>query len=343
MRALRASLLPFAVTLLGPAAWAVPTLTIFGKVPATPPVPRMSVATQQNCLGPGAKLIAGKCVDTAFVWTQLATATSTFFSPQTFNTTAPTNQTFTSTFNAAVKAQPSLNGWTLVNGGALDLTINIDSFSATQVNNQYGGMKISAIVSKYDPKNQTELAQGIIAPEASQLIWTQALYINWQPSAPANGAPMPAKPANTLDDYTFNTGGSGKPVPGVMGPFGVPPKQIPATAKNAPYSTVAPNVPPQTVAYADPIYPFQGPRKNGINSFSDSPFNAYQIPASFRAITLLSVVNTQTKTLTVFNDGINYGFDLEPIIAGAPEPSFTFLSCVVIFGILIAHRTRRKP
>ncbi|HKD09437.1 MAG TPA: hypothetical protein VKB79_26265 [Bryobacteraceae bacterium] len=310
--------------------------------PATPL--QSSAKTQTNCLGPGAKLVAPKCVDTAFVSTQLATATSTFASPDTFNTTAPTNQTFTSTFGLALKAQASLKGWTLVNGGTLDLTINIDSFSANLVNNRFGGMKINAVVSKYDPRNQPDLKKGVTAPTASQLVWTQAIYMNWQPSAPANGAPTPAKPANTLDDYTFNTGGKGMAVAGAAGAFGLAPQAIPSTAKNAPYSTVPANAPskPQQ-AYADPLYPFQSQRKNGINTFSDEPFNAYTIPASFRGIALLSAVNTQTKTLTVFNDGINYGFDLEPIVAGTAEPSFTVLSGLVISGMLIALRRRKNP
>jgi len=231
-----------------------------------------------------------------------------------------------------------------VNGGTLDLTINIDSFSANLVNNRFGGMKINAVVSKYDPRNQPDLKKGVTAPTASQLVWTQAIYMNWQPSAPANGAPTPAKPANTLDDYTFNTGGKGMAVAGAAGAFGLAPQAIPSTAKNAPYSTVPANAPskPQQ-AYADPLYPFQSQRKNGINTFSDEPFNAYTIPASFRGIALLSAVNTQTKTLTVFNDGINYGFDLEPIVAGTAEPSFTVLSGLVISGMLIALRRRKNP
>jgi hypothetical protein len=338
----RAWLLPLAAAFLGQLAWAAPTLTIFGRMPPTPLLLQTSVGTQTNCLGPGAVLIAARCLDTAFVSTQVATETSTFVSPSTFNTAAPANQTFTSTFNRAVMGQASLRGWTLVNGGTLDLRINIDTFRANLISNQRGGMRISAIVSNYDPMIQPDLAQGVTAPAMGQLVWTQALYINWQPSAPANGAPTPANPANTLDDYTFSTGGRGMAVPGVSGAFGQAARQIPATAQNAPYSTVGANAPPGTTAYADPIYPFQGPRRNGINGFSDGPFNTYAIPASFRGIALLSAVNTQTRTLTVFNDGIDYGFDLEPIIAGAPEPSLMVLSGLMISAMLIAHRRRKK-
>jgi len=343
-----ARMLAIAGALPGQSAWAVPTLTIFGRMPPTPLVLQTSVATQTNCLGPGARLIAARCVDTAFVSTQLATTTSTFVSPNTFNTSPPTNQTFDSTLSRAIMTQPSLAGWTMVNGGTLDLTINIDTFRANLVNNQTGGMQIRAIVSNYSQMNQPELAMGVTAPAAGQLVWTQALYINYQPNAPANGGPNAANPANTLDDYTFNTGGRGGPVPGprpgttISGPFGQQAQRIPPPGANAPYSTVGANVPPGTPAYADPIYMFQGPRMNGINRFFDGPSGAYAIPASFRGIALLTAVNPATKTLTVFNDGIDYGFDLEPIIAGAPEPSMMVLSGLAVSGMLIAHRRRKK-
>jgi len=146
-----ALLLPLAAAFLAQPILAVPTLTLFGRMPPTPLTLQTSVMTETNCLGPGAVRIAARCVDTAFISTQLATTTSTFVSPNTFNfsTAAPTNQTFTSTFNRAVMTQPSLAGWTIMNGGTLDLTINIDTFRANLVSKQVGPTRLERRISSH--------------------------------------------------------------------------------------------------------------------------------------------------------------------------------------------------
>jgi hypothetical protein len=142
------------------------------------------------------------------------------------------------------------------------------------------GMVIRLVPSDYDPAMQPGLARGVTAPEADQLVWTQGLYINWQP----NGTQATLmNPANTLDDYTFNTGGTGMPVPGVMGAFGMAALNIPPTPANASYSSgitnIAPGMPVQ--AYQDPIYMFQGPLVGGFNPFSTARISSTRRPLHF--------------------------------------------------------------
>jgi hypothetical protein len=325
-------------------AWAAATLTIGGNPFPNGVTQETSTSPQTDCTNLAGMILGANCLDTAFVSASLANPSTTFISPATFNGIRPTFETFSTAFNNAVSTpstlfQGNLLGWRMVDGGTLDLRINILSFGAAQASKMAAGMVIRLVPSDYDPAMQPDLARGVTAPEPDQLVWTQGLYINWQP----NGTQATLmNPANTLDDYTFNTGGAGMPVPGVMGAFGMAALNIPATPANASYSSgitnIAPGMPLQ--AYQDPIYMFQGPLVGGFNRFFDGPNLPYETPASFRGIALLSAVNTTTKTLTVFNNGVSYGFDLS--VTPSPEPSMMVVSSLVVAGMVWAHRRRRR-
>lgn len=214
-------------------------------------------------------------------------------SPGTFNGTDPTNQTFVTDFNNWNLAQPVAQQWMLGNGGQLDIAITVNRFSA-DVDPILGGMSIGTTLTlNYAPAGTTA------APNLNQLVWTQGLYINYQPG---NAGTTPTNPAITLDTASFSS-------------FGC--NAIPASPNNTTPSTVPNNQ--GGTAYCDPIYPFQG-RAGGGAGFFDMPAGFWDTPASFRGIALLSTVNTQTRTLTVYNDGINYGFDLT-----VPEPASLLL------------------
>jgi len=320
--------------------WGAATLTIKGTVANGGTGLTSDVTTTDNCMNLADVVLGKVCTDTAFVSNTMAGISSTFVSASTFNGNAPTTQTFMSGFTNGA------NGWKMVNGGTLDLTIDVSRFTSNALGPYVGGMTVQADVSNYNPANQVVgpngLANGVTAPLLSQLAWTQALYINYQPN---DGPATPAKPANTLDDYTFVTGGTGKPVPVKPGDkkdaFNRPPMEFKEPMKNG-YSYVPANTPAVgfSTAYNDPIYPFQGPGTPGfpapsINSIADMPRGYYQTPASFRAIALLSAINPTTKTITIFNDGIDYGFDLK-----TPEPSLRMVSVLLSAMLFIAYRQR---
>ena len=163
----------------------------------------------------------------------------------------------------------------------------------------------------------------------------------------------PKNPANTLDDYTTNSANGGI--------FANPKKDLPVPkggTKKGQYTVVPPTVAngAKTQPYADPIYPGQiDPAMQmyntgfntvsfqsaaGVNQLLDVPGRFYEIPASFRAIALLSAVNTTTDVITVFNDGVNYGFDLN--YTAIPEPSLRIVSLLLFAVLFIAHRRRRS-
>src|SRR5262249_22629589 len=144
--------------------------------------------------------------------------TFNFISPQTFNGVLPTNQTFTSAFNNWNNALPVAQQWTLVNGGQLDATINVTTFQPV-VNPVVGGLDVQAgRTPNYRPAGTTA------SPNLNQLVWTQALYVNYQPGNPAN---LNNNPRNTLDSATFNN-------------F-LPCQAIPASPNNTTPSTIPTN------------------------------------------------------------------------------------------------------
>ncbi len=329
---------------LGRAQGAPPRINLTAPAGATTLTGPISKTTVNigACNNAAGVQIGTSCTDTAEVYDLVAGTNSVFINPGFFNSPngkQPTEETALSTIKAGLPA-----GWTLVNGGTLDVTLGVsyNLSNADEFDSEVGGMEISANVTSYNPAGN-RLAPGVAAPSASQLVWTQALYINYQPG---NAGTTPNNPANTLDDYTFNTGGTGK-AQKQMGPFGMNATPLPTPkggTKKGRYTPVPPNIaanPDNQRSYADPIYPFQTPGAAGgpgVNGFYDGPQGYYQTPASFRGIALLSAVNTTTKTLTVFNDGIDYGFDLAVM---NPEPSFMLVSSMLSLVMFIVHRRRR--
>src|SRR5438128_1662720 len=76
--------------------WAVPMLTL----PGNPPGDLFTKVLQPDCMDrTGTRVLASVCFDTAFVANQLATSTTTFMSPGSFNGTDPTTQTIVTDFN----------------------------------------------------------------------------------------------------------------------------------------------------------------------------------------------------------------------------------------------------
>jgi hypothetical protein len=347
------------ITLMCYPVWGAATLTVTGVnfngqnfKTTTANGLTSQTGTVANCMTTGGNVIAALCTDTAFVVDNkkmVATSSSTFASPKTFNGTAPTKETFSTAFANVTNAkspffQKTLQGWTIVNGGTLDVSI-VAQFTVIPdlVGNQTtGGMFLVASVDKYNAAGN-QLNKGIVAPTAAQLVWTQALYVNYGPGGTA-------KPANTLDDYTVNSAfgaNTAKPFTFPATPLPVP-KGGTAAGQYTDIPTNAPRGNNQK-AYADPIYggqldpakvTFQGVTFNsaaGISQLLDIPGNLYSVPASFRAIGLLSAVNTSTKVITVFDDGVNYGFDLS-----TPEPSMLIPSLLISTLLLAAYRWRGK-
>jgi hypothetical protein len=278
-------------------------------------------ASCQIAAGPPA-VTTGPCLDTAFVSTTLATTNSTFLTGN-FNGVTPPQSPATAPIFAAFNtwnAGAGGNNWTIVSGGNLNnLTITVNSFSATPNGPVVAGMRIGVQVTANGQYR---------GPAMNQLVWTQVTYENYFPPS------TPANPATLLDTYSTN-GAGGNPS---QGAFGKPCVGLPANG-------VFPNGGAGVgKAYCDPIYPFQV--QQGTASFLDEPTGPWATPASFRAIALLSTVkpptfdamgNLLTKgVLTVYDAGIDYGFDLK-----TPEPGFkVVLSLMAIGGIYFKFRRR---
>jgi hypothetical protein len=129
------------------------------------------------------------CVSTGIISSDDATADSTFLKGN-YNGTAPTTQTFTTTFKNWNDTQKTGVTWKLVNGGMLsDLTLTVDPFEASATAGA-GGIGDITIIPTMD--------KGYKAPPLAQLGWTQAVYANFSPGGGA---------ANTLDTYSFTHGG----------------------------------------------------------------------------------------------------------------------------------------
>jgi hypothetical protein len=338
--------LPLRLTLawlaLSAPVWGAATLTLPA---ANPPATTLtngiltSKATIANCItGPGTT--APLCTDTAFVSNTLA-GTGSVFLPGQFNGTPPPQSFNTGTipvFYPGLGRQPAPgyplmtgftqfnktpagSNWIIIDGGALTgLTITVNMFSATILNTTRAGMTIRAAVTT-NPLTYT-------GPAVNRLVWTQVTYDNFFPPS------TPAKPATLLDSYS-NNGGTGGP----------PPVGVPATPFNQACIAIPRNaaIPAGGAganrAYCDPIYPFQ----NGSAGFFDRPNGRWSVPASFRAIALLSTVTTAMvggvlkDVLTVYDAGFTYGFDLK-----TPEPSLTLVLSSMLGILFYVHRRRRS-
>lgn len=256
----------------------------------------------------------------------LANWNSTFIAGN-FDGTAPTTQTFQSTFNNWNTAQGANFGgnWVIKNGGNLDVTFTVtDIASASPTLGGIGTFTISI----------TNNA-GYVGPALGQLVWSQALYDSYSTQPPYKTDLAP--PLNTLDTYSSSKGNTGSGGAFTRNPLPIP-GQNPGPNNTTP-STIGAN--PFGFAYADPIYPFQ----NGAKRFSDGP-QAYWPDESFRAIALLSTVTFKTdatgkiteRDLTVYN-GVDWGFDLSVV----PEPSSLTLLGIGVFGFFgYGWRQRRR-
>jgi hypothetical protein len=285
--------------------------TVVNVVPKSPYTAMVGACTA------GAKKFKD-CVSTAIISTDTATADSTFLGGN-YNGTAPTNQTFMSTFTNWNNNQKTGVTWDIVNDAPLEgLTLTVDPFEASATAGAGGIGDITIIPT---------IGRDYNGPPLSQLAWTQAVYANFSPSG--------GGPANTLDTYSFTHGGN---LAGCSA--------IPAPPKNSNNVTVdIPGINPIAGQYCDPLYFFL-PNNPDNKRLVDAPTGSWP-DASFRAIALLSTVAETTDasgkvtsaTLTVY-DGVSYGFDLTATQVPLPP---TLLLAVPGFALLLAKGFRRQP
>jgi hypothetical protein len=271
------------------------------------------------------------CTDTLYYSTDLASATSGFIGGDIAGGN-PALASFTTAFNDWNSANGGL--WTLVNGGALPLNFSL-SLNGVIGSDGGGISSVIATLSDYQPTG-TE-------PSLSQLVWTQALFTDYTPTAG-----LVATPEITLDTYSLSESSGGSDgafenacvaIPGQSpGPDNTTPSVIGAT--------------PSSYAYCDPIYPFQysyeynGDTLDGVTLSSDFFFDGPEGPwpdTQFRAVTLLSTVTFDTngsgaitgRVLTVY-DGFEYGFSLS-----VPEVGSGWLFAPMLPVLALMRRGRR--
>jgi hypothetical protein len=276
--------------------------------------------TVPNCQA-GAETVP-QCYDTGFLSNQIVDATDSFIGG--FPNAQSDLFNFTDAFNNWNAANGHL--WHLVDGGPLpvsltaDVTVGAGTFT--------GGINPIIVSINYSPTRND--------PTLAQLVWTQALVINYSPTS----VDMVSPPAVTLDTYSLSagSGGSGgafltacEPIPGqTPGPNNSIASSIGATASGQ--------------AYCDPIYPFQyGPSTvAGPDPFADAPQGLWPNDA-FRGIALLSTVTFDTdasgnitdRVLTAY-EGISYGFNLSVV----PEPATLVLLLGPAAATLMLRRRR---
>lgn len=187
--------------------------------------------------------------------------------------------------------------WTLSQAGAISgLTYSVNQFDAF-ANPGSGGVTINVNVST---------DEGYSGPALETLFWSQALAINYLVTDPPGTNHSP--PVFAMDSFSFNLGGSAIPT-----------------------GTTCSDTGADSKPYCDPIYPFQ----YGDRHFFDQPTGLYPVD-SFRAIALLSSVDYTNRVLTVYDTGVNYGYDLWV----TPEPSTIALIAIGLGMVLVVHRRR---
>jgi hypothetical protein len=241
---------------------------------------------------------AGNCTDTGFLDLSLAGANSEFIgAPAVDGSSTP------ATFTSAFDSWNAANGgaWTLMDGGTLDVSINV-----------YIGVSAGLFGAGLNPVVFTVAGS---EPTLADLVWTQALVVNYTALTPG---PL-AAPIETLDTFSLSEGSPGFPT-----------SCVPASSGASPPGG----------AFCDPIYPFQygdtlasfslDGIPLGVDPFFDAPSGLWP-NASFDAVTLLSAV-TAPDTLTVYQ-GVEYGFTLS-----TPEPPTWALLMAALPGLLVFRR-----
>jgi hypothetical protein len=264
---------------------------------------------------------ATNCIDTGFLSTTLAGANSTFLgSPMLPGSSVP------ATFTSAFEAWDAVNGgdWTLVNGGtaSVSITPNVGLSAGPE------GAGLGPVLF---------ILGGGSAQLLGQLVWTQALVINYSPLT----GPL-TTPEQTLDTFSLSQNAAGSN------------PNFPTTC-----SAASSGASPAGGAFCGPIYPFQYGSEYkkdtvdgiplGVDPFYDAPQGDWP-NAFFDAVTLLSTVSEATHTLTVYQ-GISYGFDLSATAASsaklfesagtglnAPEPPVWALLIIALPGLLLLRR-----
>jgi hypothetical protein len=250
---------------------------------------------------------AKNCTDKGFLNKTPVGANSDFIgAPEVGGSTTPA--TFTSAFDAWDAADGDV--WTLVNGGGVDVSISA----------------VIGVSASADGAGLNPVLFTLTAPPGGQqildnLVWTQALVINY---SPLKGSL--ARPEQTLDTFDFsqNAAGSNPKFP----------KSCVAASSGAS---------PKNGAFCGPIYPFQYAAElandkidgvpMGVDPFYDAPEGDWP-NASFDAVTLLSTVSQATHTLTVYQ-GVSYGFSLS-----VPELSSRALVLIGLPALALARRPR---
>jgi hypothetical protein len=276
---------------------------------------RAAVVTQSYTLSSCDNGALTNCTDTLSLNTTLAGAASDFIGNPNFGGSLAT---FTTAFNAWNAAQVAAGGpnWTLVDGGALS-NVTIQAYIGASEGNFVAGL--SPVLFTIGGETQVQIPN---------LVWTQALVVNYSPLLGTLSTPF-----QTLDTFSLSQDGTNPNFPTSC-----------STWSNGAGSANA--------TFCGPIYPFQygtsyvnyglvtpsGTIPLGADFFYDAPQGGWP-NASFDAITLLSTVNASTDTLIVYQ-GVEFGFSLtvDPI----PEPATSAMLIAGLAGVGLAGYARRK-
>ena len=264
------------------------------------------------------------CTDTGYLNTTPGSATSAFIgSPSVGGALA----TFTTAFNSWDVANG--DGWTLVNGGTLNIGISVAI--GVSASNLAGGL--SPVIFTLSGGSATLL---------NQLEWTQALVINYTPLEGSLSTPI-----ETLDTFSLSQNAEDAN------------RYFPKSCVKA-----SSGASPQGGAFCGPIYPFQ--YGSTLSRTRSTASRSASIPSTTRLKAIgrtrasrrsrcSSTVNASTDTLTVYQ-GVEYGFSLsaslgssllakELAAAGSPvpEPSTWAMTLGGFLGLgLLRFAARRR-